>query len=147
MWANGTVAAHVGSRLEPRGELDERRLADRRAEETDAHWHAKRHARRHLHDGIPFRGRQARGPVDEVIAVEQVGGPGGVVGSADYRVEMELAQRGVDSMDSEILVLGERLVVGRSAEGRLRIVGSRRRRRAEPPKTRFKERIYPTSWG
>lgn len=141
------VCAHVSDSLEPGGELDEHGLAERRSEEADAHRHAKRHARRYLNDGITFRSRQTRGAVDEVIAVQQVGGLGGVVGGADHRVEIELAQRGVDSVDSEVLVLGERLFVGRSAEGRLRIVGSRRQRSAELPKILIKERHLLTCVG
>ena len=53
---------------------------------------------------------------------------------------LNCAQRGVDPVDSEVLVLGERLVVGGSPEKRLRIVGSRRHRGTELPKILIKER-------
>src|SRR5438477_2861990 len=47
------LCSRVSLRLEPRGELDERRLAERGAEEADAHRHSKNVRCRDLNDRVP----------------------------------------------------------------------------------------------
>src|SRR6266700_384272 len=50
-----------------------------------------------------------------MIAINQVGGPRGVIGRRDDCIQVELADRGVDSVYSRVLIDVERLVV-RDAE-------------------------------
>src|SRR5712691_8390150 len=101
------VLAHLGDRLKPGRKLDEGGLAERGSEEADAEWRAEHHTRRNLHDGITGPGRKPRGAENEVIAEDQIGGPGRIVGGADHCVEIELAQRCVDAVDPGILVNGK----------------------------------------
>src|SRR5215467_14083975 len=66
------LGALVSYRLEPRRQRDQRRLAEGRAEEGDAHWNAEHVRRRHLYVGIAARSPEARTAEHEVIAVQQV---------------------------------------------------------------------------
>ena len=119
------MRSHLRGCLVSRGELDQRRLAERRAEEADAQRHAEHHARRHLHDGISGRCRQSGRAEDEVVAVEQVGRPRGVVRRRDHRIEMELSDCRVNAVHAGVVVDRQRLVVRQAAELRLRIVRPR----------------------
>src|SRR5882724_377753 len=59
-----------------------------------------------------------------MITVDEIGGPGRVVGRGDHRVEVELLESRVDAVDAGEPIDLECLVVGHPAEYRLRIVGS-----------------------
>jgi len=74
------LGAYLRGCLEARGQFDQRRLAECCPEKADAQRHAEHHARRHLYDRISRRCCQARGAEDKVVAIEQVGCPGRVVG-------------------------------------------------------------------
>src|SRR5438105_6560415 len=69
------LGAHLRGRFEARRELDQRLLTESRAEEADAEWDAKHHAGWHLYDRVARPGGQAGCAEDEVVTVEQVGGP------------------------------------------------------------------------
>src|SRR5260370_37100668 len=73
------LRAHLGSGFEPRCKPDQRRLAERGSEEAYAQRNTENHARGNLHDRICESCRQAGGPKDEVVSVEQVRGPGRVI--------------------------------------------------------------------
>ena len=111
----------MGCRLEPRGQLDQRRLAERRSEEADAHRHTEHARRRHLNDRVARPARQTRAGEKKVVGEDQVTRPAGTVGRRNDRVEVELAERGVEA-HARIVVEGQRLVVSQPAENRLRIV-------------------------
>src|SRR5229473_6298359 len=59
-----------------------------------------------------------------MIAIDEIGGPGRVVGGRDYRVEVKPAERRVDAVDPGQSIDLERLVVSHPVEDWLRIVRS-----------------------
>src|SRR5208283_1422414 len=94
-------------------------------EEADAQGRLEMYPCRHLHNRVALRGRQPGSSIDKMVTKDQVRRLGRVVGRTDHGVEMELAQRRVNAIDPEVLVNGDRLVVGHAAERRLRIIRSR----------------------
>src|SRR4051812_9869188 len=70
------LRAHLRGRFVAGSELDQRPLAERAAEEADAEGNAEDHARGDLDDGIAAGRRDAGGAEDEVVAEDEVGGPG-----------------------------------------------------------------------
>src|SRR5438132_8646722 len=116
------LRSRVGLRLESRGELDERRLAERGAEEADAHRHSKDVRGRDLDDRVARASGEAGAREDEVVRHDEVGRPSGAVGRRDHGVEVELAEGRVDAVRSGVVIDREGLVVGHSAEGGLRVV-------------------------
>ena len=112
----------MGLRLETRGELDEGRLAERGAEEADAHRHPEHVRGRDLDDRVTGTSGEAGAREDEVVRHDEVGRPRGAVGRRDDGVEVELAERLVDAVDPGVVVDRESLVVGHSTERGLRVV-------------------------
>jgi len=115
----GWLKARVGHRLEAGGQLDERRLAERRPQEADSHRHPQHLGRRHLHDRVPRWAGQPRAGEEEVVGEDQIGGPAGAVGGRHHRIEVELAQRRIDAVRAPIVIHDQRLVVSQPAEERL----------------------------
>ena len=113
----------MGDGLEPRGKLDERGLAERGAQEADAHRHPEDVRGRHLDDRIAGSRGERRAREDEVVGHDEVGRPAGAVGGCDHRVDAELAHGRVDPLRAGVVVDLEGLVVGHAAEGWLRVVG------------------------
>src|SRR6266446_1214288 len=113
-----------GRRLESRGQFDQSGFAECSPEEADSERHAEHHTCRHLNDRIPRRRCKTRRTENEMIAVDEIGGPGRVVGRRDHRVELKPAERRVDAIDPGQSIYVERLVVGHPVEYWLRIVGS-----------------------
>src|SRR5215469_3906757 len=102
------------------GELDQRRLTEGGPEEADPERYRYTgdrtrytgdRTRRHLHDRIAPGRRDARGSEDEVVAVEQVGGPRRIVGRRHDRIEVLRIERRIDVVLREGLVGRQRLVV------------------------------------
>ena len=61
----------MGCRLEPRGELDERGLAEGSAKEADPQRNAKYRSRGHLYDRITLGRSETRAAEQEMVAVQQ----------------------------------------------------------------------------
>ena len=74
--------------FEPRCQLDERGLTERRAEEADTERDTEHHSRWHLHDGVAGAGRKTGAAENEVVAVEQIRGPRRVVSGSDDSIEI-----------------------------------------------------------
>ena len=98
------VRAHARGRFEAGGELDQGGFAKCGAEKAEAERRAEDDAGRHLHDGISRSGGEPGGTEDKVIAIDQVGGPGRVVGRGDDSVEMELADRPIDTVYARVVI-------------------------------------------
>src|SRR5215467_2144312 len=127
-WVVSTPLREV---LEPRRQLDQRRLAECGPKEADAHRRSEDANSWDLDDRVATGRRDARRAEDEVVAEDEVGRPCGVVGGGDESTEVLAAQRPVDVLLSPGLVGRQRLVVGLPAKGRLRVVRTRRHAVAE----------------
>src|SRR5215510_4700404 len=68
--------ARIDHVLEAGSQLDQRGLTEGRADEADAHRQTETVAHGNVDDWIADDRRQRRSPEDEVIAVDQVSGPG-----------------------------------------------------------------------
>src|SRR5437868_13461817 len=107
--------ARRGRMLEAGRELDQGRFAERGAHEGNADRNPKREAHRHVDDRVADDGRGCRAAEDEVIAIDQVSGPGGRIGWRNERVQMVLAQQQIDALGrAKQGVLSQRLVVRES---------------------------------
>src|SRR5712692_3815938 len=105
-------AARLRNVLEPRGELDQGRLAEGRAHEADAYGQTEGRAHRHVDDGVAHDRRRSRAADGEVVAIDQVRRPGRVVGRGDDRMEVVLREQQVDAFrGAEQLIGGYRVVV------------------------------------
>src|SRR5437867_1447682 len=94
------VRADLRRCFEARGELDQDRLAEGCPEKAYSKRNTEDHSRRHLNNGISWRSGEAGGPEKEpaIIAIEQVSGPRRVISGRHYRVEVELADGGVNAV-------------------------------------------------
>src|SRR5262252_4666690 len=108
------LRALLSYRLETRGQRDQPALAEGGAKEGNAEWNPKHVGGRHLHVWIAARGAETRAAEHEVIAIEQIRRPGGVVRRRDHRVEIELRERRIDAADRCGLIHRQRLIVGRA---------------------------------
>src|SRR5713226_4732777 len=89
--------ARLGYVLEAGCQLDERGLAESRAEEADSHGKTEEVSQGHIDDGIaPDRG-EVRSSKEETVAEDQVCGPGRRAGRGDDSIEVEVVKRLVDS--------------------------------------------------
>src|SRR5260370_24165884 len=113
------LRAHLGRGFETRCKPNQRRLAERGSEEAYAQRNTENHARGNLHDRISRRCRQAGGPKNEMVSVEQVSGPGGVIRRRNHSLDVELTARRVNSLHPCLAVATQRLVVGKRSEYRL----------------------------
>ncbi len=75
--------------------------------------------------GYPGARSKTRCPENEVVAINQIGSPRRIVGGGHDGIELELANRRVNSVDARIAINGERLVIGKPTEDGLRVIGSR----------------------
>src|SRR5205807_721039 len=73
------VRADTRRRLETGGELNQGRLAERGSKKADAKRRAEDDTGRYLHNRISGCGCQARRSKDEMIAVEKICGPSGII--------------------------------------------------------------------
>ena len=63
--------------------------------------------------GYPGARSKTRCPENEVVAINQIGSPRRIVGGGHDGIELELANRRVNSVDARIAINGERLVIGK----------------------------------
>jgi len=75
--------------------------------------------------GYPGARSKTRCPENKVVAINQIGSPRRIVGGGHDGIELELANRRVNSVDARIAINGERLVIGKPTEDGLRVIGSR----------------------
>src|SRR5438552_14776856 len=75
--------------------------------------------------GYPGARSKTRCPENEVVAINQIGSPRRIVGGGHDGIELELANRRVNSVDARIAINGERLVIGKPTEDGLRVIGFR----------------------
>src|SRR5882672_531430 len=94
------LAPRLSRSLEPRRELDENRLAERGAEETDAEGQAEHAPGRYLDHRIPGRCGQTGTGELEVVAEQKIGYPGRRIGRRDHGVELKITDRLVDAIDA-----------------------------------------------
>src|SRR5260370_11389542 len=125
------LRAHLGRGFETRCKPNQRRLVERGSEEAYAQRTTENHARGNLHDRISRRCRQAGGPKNEMVSVEQVSGPGGVIRRRNHSVEVELTDGGVNSVHACIVVETQPLVLGKPSKYRLGISRARGQRVGE----------------
>ena len=112
------VFTNLRHRLESGRQFDQGRLAECCSKKADTERNSQHHSCGHLNNWISRRGRQTRGPEDEVVAVDEVRRPGRVVGRAHDRVEVELRDRGVDPVHAGEVIDRERLVVREKSEAK-----------------------------
>src|SRR5688500_8049281 len=103
--------------LEGVGELDEGRLAPGATHEGQADWQTPGVARRDGDEWVTRHRGWRRAGTHEVVAVDQVDGPGRAAGWCDERVEVVLVHDRVDAFGAgETVARGERLKVGSVGE-------------------------------
>src|SRR5438552_12134679 len=73
------VCAHLRGGLVTRREFDQRRFAESCPEEADPERNPKYYAGRNLNNGIAWGRGQSGSPEDEMVAIDQIGGPRGVI--------------------------------------------------------------------
>src|SRR5262249_39215476 len=79
------LKAGLGHRFEAGSELDQRTLAERRAEKTDAHGHPEHIGRGHVDNRVSRSAGQSGASEDEVVGKDQIGGPPRTVGWRYHR--------------------------------------------------------------
>src|SRR5580658_8953705 len=100
----------LGQLLERISDLEQRRLAPGASEKRDANWQSPQKSGRHVDVGIPGDGRSAGAASGGVIAIDQVGEPGGASRGSDERVQFELVHDKVDAFGAtELVIQGQRI--------------------------------------